>query len=133
MIMHSGNHEVIGIRHRGSQTLYISDLIKPHSSSNPAYGKIQVGIYIAAVQETIDRTRQDIEAEKNRSRDPSADIFLGNEEVNADGYHSPERPTRENKPSKGSRNKGKKRDRHEENERLSTTRFVMYLFIFPSQ
>ena len=84
MVLHSGNHETIGIRHRKSQTLYISCLIEPHSCSNPAYGKIQVGIYIAAIQETIDRARQDEEARKKISRDPSADVSLRNEEANLD-------------------------------------------------
>jgi hypothetical protein len=114
MVLHSGNHEIIGIRHRETQTLYISHLIITHSCSNPAYGKIQVGIYIAALQETIDRARQDIEAREKRSRDSSADISLGNEKANPDedldGY-SPERPTRSNKRSRGSGSKG----RHEGN------------------
>jgi hypothetical protein len=94
MVMHSGNHEVIGIRHHKTQTLYISDVIEPHSCSNPAYGKIQVGIYIAAVQETIDRARQDIEArDKSARHPPPADISLKNEEAKPDtdlGYYSPE-------------------------------------------
>lgn len=61
MVLHSGNHEIIGIRHRNSQTLYISHVIEPHSCSNPAYGKLQVGIYIAALQDAIDRAMQGIE------------------------------------------------------------------------
>ena len=111
MVLHSGNHEIIGIRHRKSQTLYISRLIEPHSCSNPAYGKIQVGIYIAAIQETIDRARQDEEARKKLSRGPSADVPLRNEEANLDGDledSSPEWPTRLNKQSKGSGGKGKR-------------------------
>src|SRR6266849_551058 len=74
MILHSGNHEIIGIRHRETQTLYISHVIEPHSCSNHAYGKIQVGIYIAAIQETIDRARQDKEAKEKSAGDPPADI-----------------------------------------------------------
>ena len=119
MVLHSGNHEIIGIRHRETQTLYISHVIEPHSCSNPAYGKIQVGIYIAAIRETIDRERQDIEAREKRSRDPSADISLVNEEANPDmkmldGY-SPEMLTRSNKRSKGSGSKGKRQGEHEGN------------------
>src|SRR5260370_35218556 len=103
MVLHSGNHEIIGIRHRETQTLYISHLIEPHSCSNPAYGKIQVGIYIAAIQETIDRERQDVEAREKRRRDPSAAISLKNEEANGTnpdrdhGDNSPGRPTTSNK------------------------------------
>src|ERR1700733_11570112 len=77
LVLHSGNHEIIGIRHRKSQTLYISNVIEPHSCSNPAYGKIQVGVYIAAIQDTIDRATQDNEA---MERTPPADISLKNEE-----------------------------------------------------
>lgn len=49
VVLHSGNHEVIGIRHRSSQTLYVSDVNIPYQCVNPGYGKIHVGIIIAAV------------------------------------------------------------------------------------
>ena len=104
MVLHSGNHEIIGIRHRKTQTLYISHVIEPHSCSNPAYGKIQVGIYIAAIQDTIDRTMQGIEARGKHGRDHPAN----DEEANPDGDpgdHS-DRPTRTNKQN---RNSGSKR------------------------
>jgi hypothetical protein len=117
MVLHSGNHEIIGIRHRKTQTLYISRVIEPYRS-DPAYGKIQVGIYIAAIQETMDRARQDIEARENNSRDPSADISLRNEEVNPNGDpgdYSPEGLTRPNKQSRGSGSKGKQQGRDEGN------------------
>ena len=103
MVLHSGNHEIIGIRHRETQTLYISQLIKPYSCSNPAYGKIQVGIYISAIQETIDRAKQDIEAREKRRRDPPVDISLKNTEANPDGDlgdNSPAQPTRSNKQNR---------------------------------
>jgi hypothetical protein len=109
MVMHSGNHEIIGIRHRETQTLYISHVIEPHSCSNPAYGKIQVGVYIAAVQETIDRARQDIEAREKTAREPPADVSLKSEKANPDAYlvdYSPKGPTR-SKRSGGSGSKGK--------------------------
>ncbi|KAI0281843.1 hypothetical protein BGY98DRAFT_178108 [Russula aff. rugulosa BPL654] len=114
MVMHSGNHEIIGIRHRETQTLYISHVIEPHSCSNPAYGKIQVGIYIAAIQETIDRAKQDIEAKEKRAHDPPADTPLKNEEPNPDADlddYSPKGPTRSNKRSRGSSSKGKGKGR----------------------
>src|SRR5713226_3557200 len=114
MVLHSGNHEIIGIRHRETQTLYISHLIEPHSCSNPAYGKIQVGIYIAAIQETIDRVRQDIETREKRGH---ADTSLENEanEANPDrdhGDHSPGRPTGSNKRG-GAGLKGGQQGRYE--------------------
>ena len=118
MVLNSGNHEIIGIRHRETQTLYISHVIEPHSCSNPAYGKIQVGIYIAAIQETIDRAKQDMEAKEKRVRDTAADISLEDKEANPGGDpgdHSPERPNRSNKRRRGSGSKGKRQGRHEGN------------------
>ncbi len=113
--MHSGNHEIIGIRHRETQTLYISHVIEPHSCSNPAYGKLQVGIYIAAIQDTIDRATQDKEA---MERNPPVDISMKNEEANPNADpddHSPEGPTKPNKRSRGSGSKGKQQGRHKGN------------------
>jgi hypothetical protein len=47
------------VRHRLSQTLYVSDVIEPPTCKNPAYGKLQVGIYIAAIQDAINRKKQE--------------------------------------------------------------------------
>ncbi|KAK2467449.1 hypothetical protein APHAL10511_000304 [Amanita phalloides] len=58
IVLHSGNHELVCIRHRATQTLYVSDLIEPPVCANPGYGKVHIGIYIAAIQETIDRQLQ---------------------------------------------------------------------------
>lgn len=118
MVLHSRNHEIVGIRHRETQTFYISHVIEPHSCSNPAYGKIQVGIYIAAIQETIDRTRQDVEAREKIARDTPTDISLKNKEAKPDGDlddYSPERPTRSNKRNRGSGSKRKRQGRLEGN------------------
>lgn len=71
MVINSGNHEFIGIRDRESQTLYISDLIEPHSPPHGyAYGQIQVGLYICAMRDSIKRAQQAKEMEeKNRNQD----------------------------------------------------------------
>ena len=58
IVLQSGNHEFIGIRHRRTRTLYISDLIEPHACQEPAYGKLHVGLYMAAARDAIDRERQ---------------------------------------------------------------------------
>ncbi|KIL61380.1 hypothetical protein M378DRAFT_199549, partial [Amanita muscaria Koide BX008] len=58
IVLQSGNHEFIGIRHRTTQTLYISDLIKPHACKEPSYGRLHVGIYIAGIRDALDRERQ---------------------------------------------------------------------------
>ena len=56
IVLHSGNYELVCIRDRRSQTLYVSDVIEP--PTYPEYGKLHIGIYIAAIQETIDRKKQ---------------------------------------------------------------------------
>ena len=58
MVLNSGNHEFICIRHRRTQTLYISELIEPSVCKEPSYGKLHVGLYLAAVKDTMDRERQ---------------------------------------------------------------------------
>ena len=58
IVIQSGTYECIGIRDRATQTLYISDLIEPHACEEPSYGKLHVGIYIAAVKDAIDRAKQ---------------------------------------------------------------------------
>ena len=58
IILHSGNHELVCLWHRASQTLYISDVIKLPTCTNPGYGKLHVGIYLAAIQDMIDHQKQ---------------------------------------------------------------------------
>ncbi|KAF8625476.1 hypothetical protein AX15_005361 [Amanita polypyramis BW_CC] len=58
IVLHLGNHELVCLRHRRSQTLYVSKLIVPSSCSDPGYGKLHVGIYIAAIQDAMDRRQQ---------------------------------------------------------------------------
>ena len=58
IIFHCGNYERIGFRHRGSQTLFLSDLIDVSGGSDPAYGKLQVGVYMVILRDVLDRIRQ---------------------------------------------------------------------------
>ena len=58
VVVQSGNYEFVGVRHRQSQTLYISDIIEPHACKEASYGKIHVGIYVAAALDAIDRAMQ---------------------------------------------------------------------------
>lgn len=46
------------LRHRGTRTLHVSNIIQPSACANPGYGKLHVGIYIAAIQDIIDRKQQ---------------------------------------------------------------------------
>jgi hypothetical protein len=81
IILHSGNFEYVCVRHRETQTLYISDLINIPYCANPGYGKLQIGIYIAAVQDAMQRAAQmspvDQSADiKDASKEKGNDIDL---------------------------------------------------------
>ena len=60
IILHSGNLEFVCIRHRERKTLYLSDMIDVVNDDSPAYGKLHVGIYIAALRDAIDRVMASI-------------------------------------------------------------------------
>jgi len=62
---------LIGIRHRLSQTLYVSDTVQPHAYREPSYGKLHIGIYVAAVMDAFDRAKQRAAGSGNDSGDPS--------------------------------------------------------------
>ncbi|TFK65908.1 hypothetical protein BDN72DRAFT_900312 [Pluteus cervinus] len=55
IVMVCGNYERIGIRHRASRTLYLSNLI---DLTNPGYGKLHLGIQMSAVDDALQRYRQ---------------------------------------------------------------------------
>ena len=55
---HCGNYHRIGFRHRETQTLYLSDLIDVKHCKDPAYGKLQVGLYSATIQDAKERLTQ---------------------------------------------------------------------------
>ncbi|TDL20963.1 hypothetical protein BD410DRAFT_899238 [Rickenella mellea] len=63
MLISAGNYEVIAIRDREKQTLYLSDLIEP--SKYPGYMKLQVGFYISAIKDLFAR----LECEKGKQAD----------------------------------------------------------------
>ena len=58
IVLHSGNYEFVCLRHRKTRTLYVSDLVEPPKCKDPGYGKLHVGIYIAAIQDAMDREKQ---------------------------------------------------------------------------
>ncbi|KAF4619154.1 hypothetical protein D9613_004780 [Agrocybe pediades] len=53
IIFNCGRYERIGIRHRATQTLFLSDLIDPARTHE--YGKIHVGLHLAILKDCIDR------------------------------------------------------------------------------
>ena len=78
IVMHCGSFERIAFRHRSSRTLFISELIDVTRCKDPAYGEIQVGLYMSIIQDVFDRTRQLVQHEaetdskhpRKRKREP---------------------------------------------------------------
>ncbi|KAJ6465229.1 hypothetical protein C8R47DRAFT_1057095 [Mycena vitilis] len=57
IVFTNGVFERIGIRHRESQTLFLSDLISV-SRCDPPYGRIHIGLYITAYRDAVNRYLQ---------------------------------------------------------------------------
>ncbi|CAA7267693.1 unnamed protein product [Cyclocybe aegerita] len=55
IIFHCGRYERIGIRHRKTQTLYLSELVDTVLSSDPAYRALHIGLHLAIVKDLLDR------------------------------------------------------------------------------
>ncbi|TFK71955.1 hypothetical protein BDN72DRAFT_957679 [Pluteus cervinus] len=58
IVFNCGNYERIGIRHRASQTLFLSDLIQVWDCKNPSYGRLHLGLFCSAISDTFDRFQQ---------------------------------------------------------------------------
>src|ERR1700729_4073642 len=76
LIMHGGNYEYICLRHRETQTLYISDILHIPFLKDPGYGKVQIGIYITALEDALQRMALDSAFELADGYDthPSSDV-----------------------------------------------------------
>ena len=90
IILHSGNYEFVGVRHRETQTLYLSNMIDVANNNSPSYGKLHVGIYIAALQDAMDRVSQTPELPDKSSDVENTTVDEGNEEGN-DGHDGDDR------------------------------------------
>ncbi|KIM42836.1 hypothetical protein M413DRAFT_444485, partial [Hebeloma cylindrosporum] len=55
IMLHCGRYERIGIRHRASQTLYLSGLIDTVNNRDPRYRKVQIALYSFIVQDALER------------------------------------------------------------------------------
>ena len=110
LVLHSGNYELIGVRHRETQTLYLSHLIEPYKCK-PAYGKIHVGIYIAAVYDALDRVRQEIHAERANAvlEAASKKDHNGGSDRNEDTHDQPDQgpSSKRQKPDDTAKGKGR--------------------------
>ncbi|TFK71953.1 hypothetical protein BDN72DRAFT_957677 [Pluteus cervinus] len=60
IIMNCGSYERIGIRHRATQTLYLSGLIEVWKST-PSYGKLHLGLHMVIIRDAIDRYKQQVD------------------------------------------------------------------------
>jgi len=74
IVFNCGRHERIGIRHRASQTLFLSGLIDPIYCSDPHYGKLHTALFLAIFEDLYERDRltNSISA-KTESRKRAAD------------------------------------------------------------
>ncbi len=57
IIIDCGNYLRVGVRHRATQTLLLSDLVDVCHCKDPAYGKIWAGIHLATVEDVLQRHR----------------------------------------------------------------------------
>ena len=56
LVIHSGVYEIIGVRCRKTQTLYLSDLIHPwERNGGGSYGQLHVGLFIAILRDAMGR------------------------------------------------------------------------------
>ncbi|KDR71713.1 hypothetical protein GALMADRAFT_253434 [Galerina marginata CBS 339.88] len=55
IILNCGRYERIGIRHRASQTLYLSGVIDTINTRDPRYRKLHLGLHIAILKDAIER------------------------------------------------------------------------------
>lgn len=56
IVFHCGKYERIGVRHRESQTLFLSELIDVAACQNPAYAQLHLGLHIAILRDAMDRS-----------------------------------------------------------------------------
>ncbi|KIM42894.1 hypothetical protein M413DRAFT_125311 [Hebeloma cylindrosporum] len=55
IILNCGRYERIGIRHRASQTLYLSGLVDPVNTQDPRYRKLHVALNLAIARDVLER------------------------------------------------------------------------------
>ncbi|KAF7298924.1 Protein kinase domain-containing protein [Mycena indigotica] len=102
IVFNCGNHERLAVRHRGTQTLYISELYDITKCEDPGYAKLHVGLYLAQVFDAIARAKAaSAPAELRRSsrkrphNDNVASLSLPNKRLKRDPEKSVEGPMME--------------------------------------
>ena len=98
IILHSGNYEFVCFRHRGSQTLYVSDVLLLKNLSQPGYGKLQIGIYIATLDDAFHRLALD-KALTDRGDPPNGPDNDGDSVEDSEESEEEKRPVKRRKTS----------------------------------
>jgi len=103
IILHSGNYEFVCFRHRESQTLYVSDILVVKHLSEPGYGKLQIGIYMAILDDAFRRLALDKAGEAASGAAPDEHDDDG-DSMNEDDLDDPDERKRPSKRHKMSHN-----------------------------
>src|ERR1700691_4734479 len=91
------------IRHRATQTLYVSDIL--HVPFVPGYMKLQIGLYIAGLEDAFRRYRQEKSLEPEGSNDdgqgpgPTDDDDGNNSDDDNDKNNGQSKPKRRRGPA----------------------------------
>jgi hypothetical protein len=54
IVFNSGTYEIIGIRDRAKQTLYLTSVVK--TTATPHYGEMHTGLFLAAIRDAKERS-----------------------------------------------------------------------------
>lgn len=75
MVFTCGKRERIAIRHRQSQTLYLSDLIDPVQMKEPGYRQMYLGLIVAAIKDHLGMVDQKeiLDARPSKLKEPLGD------------------------------------------------------------
>jgi hypothetical protein len=105
--MHGCNYEYICIRHRDTQTLYVSDILHVPFLKEPGYGKVQIGIYITALEDVLQRVVLDGVS----GRSSAADRPASGEIAENNNFIGTQKAYIKKRPAGNSRGRSKKRPR----------------------
>ncbi|KAF7299256.1 Protein kinase domain-containing protein [Mycena indigotica] len=80
IVFNCGKHERIGIRHRATQTLYLSEVYDTTECENPEYIKLHVGIHLAQVFDAVARAKaatKHTESRRSSRKRPNTEYAAG--------------------------------------------------------
>jgi hypothetical protein len=126
LILHAGNYEYICIRHRETQTLYISDILHIPFLKEPGYGKVQVAIYMAAIDDALCRITLDDVADGSNTPVRVADKSPPGE----NDLDAPQNTNTAESQSAGGSKRSKRRSRGRSKKRQRTMDFEVSICVF---